>query len=315
MMCIMTSATGQFDRVESKFRNWITPNGLPGPSGEGGFTAESGRYHLYVSLACPWAHRAIIMRERKGLQNHIGMSVVHWRLTNEGWRFQDGRGVVPDSVLGKTFLSEIYRAAAAEYRGRFTVPFMWDKKRATIVNNESSEIIRMLDLAFESIAPSSNCHYPDALRAEIDAINNRVYIGLNDGVYKAGFAGTQHAYDNAFRMVVETLQWLEARLATQRYLVGGTITESDIRLFTTLIRFDVVYYSHFKCNHRMIADFPALSTYLRDLYQSPGFGSTVDFEHIKRHYYESQPGLNPSMIVPLGPVLDFERPHHREKLS
>lgn len=315
MMCIMTSAPRKFDRAESKFRHWITPNGQPGPSGEGDFTAESGRYHLYVSLACPWAHRTIIMRERKGLQNHIGMSIVHWRLTSEGWHFQDGRGVVPDRVLGKTFLSEIYRAADEDYRGRFTVPLLWDKKRAMIVNNESSEIIRMLDLAFGSIVPSSNGHYPDTLRAEIDAINERIYNGLNDGVYKAGFASTQHSYDDAFRMVVETLQWLEARLTTQRYLVGGIITESDIRLFTTLIRFDAVYYSHFKCNHRLIADFPALSTYLRDLYQSPGFGSTVDFEHIKRHYYESQTGLNPSMIVPLGPVLDFERPHHREKLS
>lgn len=313
--CTMTSAKGQFDRVESSFRHWITPDGEPGPSGKGGFAAESGRYHLYVSLACPWAHRAIIMRERKGLQDHVGMSVVHWRLTNEGWRFEEGIGVVPDSVLGKTSLSEIYKAADAGYRGRFTVPLLWDRKLATIVSNESSEIIRMFDLAFEAVAPGSSIHYPEPLRAEIDAVNDRVYSGLNDGVYKAGFARTQQAYDDAFRLVAETLEWLETRLATQRYLVGRTITESDIRLFTTLVRFDAVYYSHFKCNHRRIAEFPALSAYLRDLYQSEGFGSTVDFGHIKRHYYESQLSLNPSMIVPLGPVLDFEAPHHREKLA
>ncbi len=255
------------------------------------------------------------MRERKGLQAHIGMSVVHWRLAGQGWSFQDEQGVVPDSVLGKSLVSEIYTAADANYRGRFTVPLLWDRKRETIVNNESSEIIRMMDLAFESISPGSSCHYPEAHRDEIDTINDRVYRGLNDGVYKAGFARTQHAYECAFRAVAETLEWLETRLSTQRYLVGSLITESDIRLFTTLIRFDAVYYSHFKCNYRLIADFPALSAYLRDLYQSPGFGTTVDFEHIKRHYYESHLGLNPTAIVPLGPALNFEKPHHREKLA
>lgn len=310
-----TPTTGRFERSISSFRNWITSDGSPGPTGQGGFAAESGRYHLYVSLACPWAHRTLIMRMRKGLCNHVGISIVHWRLDERGWNFSDGPGVTPDPVIGARFLSEIYQAADVNYQGRYTVPLLWDRKRATIVNNESSEIIRMFDLAFETIAPGTHCHYPCALRAEIDEVNSRVYSGLNNGVYSIGFATTQQAYEAAFWPLVETLEWLEARLAMRRYLVGSSITEADIRLFTTLVRFDAVYYSHFKCNYRRIADYSNLLAYLNDLYQSFGFGSTVNFDHIKRHYYESHRNINSAIIVPLGPELTFDRPHDRARLS
>lgn len=309
------SEAGRFLRQETRFRHWVTQDGKPGPSGEGGFAAESGRYHLYASLACPWAHRVLIMRSRKGLTDHISLSVVHWLLEEGGWSFREGPGVISDPTASAKFLSDIYYAADHQYSGRFTVPVLWDKHRATIVNNESSEIIRMMDRAFNDVVPSSCNHYPDELRAEIDRINARIYTTLNDGVYKIGFASTQTAYEEAFGPLFETLSWLEARLSTRRYLVGNAISEADIRLFTTLIRFDVVYFSHFKCNKRRVADYPNLSAYLRDLYQSKGFGSTVDFSHIKRHYYESHRNINPSGIVPLGPDIDFEAPHNRRHLS
>lgn len=309
------TTSGRFMRQESSFRHWITKDGRPGPSGAGGFAAESERYHLYVSLACPWAHRALIMRSRKGLADHISISVVHWLLDERGWSFRDGPGVIPDPIMNARFLSDVYRAADQQYSGRFTVPVLWDKKHATIVNNESSEIIRMMDHAFEDVAASSYDHYSDNDRIEIDRINARIYTALNNGVYKVGFASTQAAYEEAFRPLFETLDWLETRLSAQRYLVGHAISEADIRLFTTLVRFDAVYFGHFKCNDRRIVDYPNLWGYLRDLYQSDGFGSTVDFGHIKRHYYESHRKINPSGIVPLGPQIDFAAPHGRAHLS
>lgn len=308
------TTSGEARRLASSFRHWITRDGRPGPTGEGGFAAESNRYHLYVSLACPWAHRALIMRARKGLTNHVGLSVVHWLLDERGWSFRSGPGVISDPVINAQFLSELYHTADRQYSGRCTVPVLWDKKRATIVNNESSEIIRMFDFAFEDVAIASCDHYPDMHRAQIDFINDRVYTTLNDGVYKAGFASTQAAYEKAFEEVFETLDWLEKCLSIRRFLVGDAISEADIRLFTTLIRFDVVYFSHFKCNRRRIIDYPNLSSYLCDLYQSDGFGSTVDFNHIKRHYYESHRKINPSGIVPMGPSIAFETPRDRWRL-
>ncbi|SHJ30521.1 putative glutathione S-transferase [Roseomonas rosea] len=307
-----TKATGgRFVRKESAFRNWITPDGRPGPSGEGGFAAEPGRYHLYVSLACPWAHRALIMRARKGLEGAITLSVVHWRMGKDGWTFEEGPGVIPDTVNGASFLHQVYTAADPLYSGRVTVPVLWDRQRRTIVNNESAEIIRMLDHAFGG----AEDHYPEDLRAEIDDLNATVYDRVNNGVYKAGFATTQAAYEDAVRPLFETLDALDRRLAGQRYLMGGRLTEADIRLFTTLVRFDLVYHGHFKCNLRRIADLPALFPYLRDLFQTQGFGETCDFGHMKRHYYESHPGINPTGIVPLGPVQDLTAPHGREALG
>jgi putative glutathione S-transferase len=307
-----TKATGgRFVRKDSAFRNWITPDGRPGPSGEGGFAAEPGRYHLYVSLACPWAHRALIMRARKGLEGAISLSVVHWRMGKDGWTFEAGPGVIPDTVNGASFLHQVYTAADPLYSGRVTVPVLWDRQRRTIVNNESAEIIRMLDHAFDG----AEDHYPEDLRAEIDALNATVYDRVNNGVYKAGFATTQAAYEDAVRPLFETLDALDRRLAGQRYLMGARLTEADIRLFTTLVRFDLVYHGHFKCNLRRIADFPALFPYLRDLFQTQGFGETCDFTHMKRHYYESHPGINPTGIVPLGPIQDLTAPHGREALG
>ncbi|MBI0535792.1 glutathione S-transferase family protein [Roseomonas sp. KE2513] len=302
---------GRFLRKESAFRNWVTPDGAPGPSGEGGFKAEPGRYHLYVSLACPWAHRALIMRARKGLTEAIGLSVVHWHMGENGWTFEEGPGVIRDPIHHARFLHEVYTAAEPDYTGRVTVPVLWDKQRGTIVNNESAEIIRMLDHAFGG--PGD--HYPAALRPEIDGLNATIYDTVNNGVYKAGFATTQEAYEEAVRPLFETLDLLDWRLSSRRYLVGDGLTEADIRLFTTLVRFDAVYHGHFKCNLRQIAAYPALFPYLRDLYQSVGFGETCDFDHIKRHYYGSHRGINPTGIVPLGPLQDLRAPHGREALG
>ena len=305
---------GRFVRKDAAFRHWVTPDGAPGPSGDGGFAAEPGRYHLYVSLACPWAHRTLILRALKGLEGAVGVSVTHWLMRDEGWTFAPGPGVVADPVGHAGVLHQVYTRADPHFTGRVTVPVLWDKQRDTIVNNESSEIIRMFNSAFDGVGARPGDYCPAALRAEIDAVNARVYDTLNNGVYKAGFATTQDAYEEAVRPLFDTLDWLEERLSTRRFLVGPALTEADIRLFTTLIRFDAVYVGHFKCNIRRIADYPNLSGYLRDLYQWPGIAPTVDFDHIKRHYYGSHPTVNPTGIVPVGPVLDLHSPPGRAHL-
>ncbi|MHC2105857.1 glutathione S-transferase family protein [Methylobacterium sp.] len=302
------STGGRFERKASSFRNWVTADGAPGPSGEGGFRAEPGRYHLYVSLACPWAHRTLIGRALKGLEEAITVSVVDPHMGAEGWVFGDTPGATPDPIHRASRLYEVYRAADSSYTGRVTVPVLWDRKRGTIVSNESAEILRMLNSAFGETGPDL---YPEDLRVAIDAINERVYDRVNNGVYKAGFATAQDAYAAAFEALFSELDALEERLDRGRYLCGDRLTEADIRLFTTLVRFDAVYVGHFKCNRRRIADYPNLSNYLRDLYALPGVASTVDFTHIKRHYYESHPTINPTRIVPLGPELDLTAPNDR----
>ncbi|HEY8611141.1 MAG TPA: glutathione S-transferase family protein, partial [Roseomonas sp.] len=273
------------------------------------------RYHLYVSLACPWAHRTLIMRARKGLEDAITLSVVHWHMAGNGWTFENGPGVIPDTINGAEFLHQVYTAADSHHTGRVTVPVLWDKQRRTIVNNESAEIIRMLDHAFDGVGTKPGDHYPEDLRTETDAVNATIYDRVNNGVYKAGFATEQQAYEDAVRPLFDTLDMLDDRLSRQRYLLGDRLTEADIRLFTTLVRFNLVYHGHFKCNLRRIADYPALFPYLRDLFQTPGFGETCDFAHMKRHYYESHPTINPTGIVPLGPIQDLGAPHGREALA
>ena len=309
------STGGRFKRQESQFRNWVTPDGAPGPSGEGGFKAEPGRYHLYVSLACPWAHRTLIFRKLKGLEGMISLSVVHWAMLDEGWTFEQGEGVIPDPVNNARVMHQVYTAADPVYTGRVTVPVLWDKQRETIVSNESAEIIRMLNSAFDGVGATPGDYYPQALHEEIDAINARVYDTVNNGVYKSGFATTQEAYEEAVTPLFGTLDDLDERLATRRYLTGDSITEADWRLFTTLVRFDPVYVGHFKCNLRRIADYPHLSGYLRELYQWPGVGETVNFTHIKNHYYYSHETINPHRVVPLGPVLDLDAPHGRDGIG
>lgn len=311
-----TGATGgRFVRKDSVYRNFVTADGSAGPTGKDGFKAEAGRYHLYVSLACPWAHRTLIMRALKGLDEMISVSVVNWLMAEQGWTFADGPGVVQDSINHASVLHQVYTVADPHYSGRVTVPVLWDKQRRTVVNNESAEIIRMLNAAFDGLGATPGDYYPQALRGEIDAVNARVYDTLNNGVYKCGFATTQGAYEEAIGPLFATLDWLEDRLATRRFLLGDRLTEADIRLFTTLIRFDAVYVGHFKCNLRRIADYPHLSAYTRDLYQWLGIADTVNFEHIKRHYYESHRTINPTGIVPVGPLQDFTVPHGRERLS
>lgn len=307
------STGGRFVRKESAFRNWITADGSPGPTGQGGFRAEPGRYHLYVSLACPWAHRTLIMRSLKGLEGMIDISVVHWRMLESGWTFEEGPGVVPDPIHRARYLHEIYTAAQADYTGRVTVPVLWDKSTGAIVNNESAEIIRMMNSAFDGIGAAPGDYYPEDLRSDIDALNARIYDTVNNGVYKAGFATTQQAYEEAVYPLFETLDAIDERLASSRYLCGGRLTEADLRLFTTLVRFDPVYVGHFKCNLRRIADYSHLSGYLRDLYQTEGIARTVNIDHIKRHYYESHKTINPTGIVPAGPVLDLDAPHGRDE--
>ena len=295
----------------------MTADGSAGPAGEGGFKAESGRYHLYVSMACPWAHRTLIFRKLKGLEKHISVSVVHPDMVENGWEFRPDSEQHRDHLYGFQFMHQIYTKAAPDYSGRVTVPTLWDKQRETIVSNESAEIIRMFNSAFNGLdgVREDLDFYPDALQGEIDEVNERVYNTVNNGVYKAGFATAQDKYEQAYEALFESLDWLEERLSGQRYLVGGQLTEADWRLFTTLIRFDAVYFSHFKCNRQRIGDFPALSAYLRDLYQVPGVSGTVDIAQIKRHYYVSQRTVNPTQIVPVGPELDFSAPHGRETLS
>lgn len=306
-----TAATqGRFVRSEAQFRHWVTPDGAPGPSGEGGFAAEPGRYRLYVSLACPWAHRTLVMRALEGLEPAIPVCVVHWRMLERGWTFEPGPGVIPDPD-GTEVLHQVYLRADPRYTGRVTVPVLWDTARRTIVSNESSEILRMLDTAFDALGARGGDYRPPALAAEIDAVNARVYATVNNGVYRAGFATTQAAYDEAVVPLFDTLDWLEARLSRRRWLVGEAMTEADVRLYTTLVRFDAVYHGHFKCNLRRIVDYPALSGWLRDVHQTPGVAATFDLVHIKGHYYESHRGINPTGIVPAGPVLDLSTPHGR----
>jgi putative glutathione S-transferase len=302
---------GRFVRPTTRYRNWITEEASPGPSGEGAFPAVRGRYHLYVALACPWAHRTVIFRSLKGLEDVVSMSVVEPIYGPHGWKFGDKPGATPDTVHGKSELAEIYLLADPCFSGRVTVPVLWDKERRTIVNNESAEIIRMLNSAFNRFTNVTTDYYPAALREEIDRINALVYENVNNGVYRAGFAITQDAYDEAFEAVFSVLDQLEERLSRQRYLAGASITEADWRLFTTLVRFDAVYYSHFKCNLRRIIDYPNLSNYLRDLYQQRGVAATVNMDHIKTHYYGGHRHLNPRGIVPRGPLLDFTSPHDR----
>ncbi len=311
-----TSANGgRFVPAEPVFRNWITPDGSPGPSGEDGFAAERGRYHLYVSLACPYAHRTVIFRKLKELESVISISILDPVMGEQGWEFGSSPGTIADTVNGKQRLGEIYLLADPRYTGRVSVPVLWDKERRTIVNNESPEIIRMLNTAFAGLTNDRSDYYPAELRAEIDRINARVYDDVNIGVYRAGFAIVQSAYEEGCRAVFAALDWIEEILSRQRYLVGARLTEADWRLFTTLVRFDAVYYNHFKCNLRRIVDYPNLANDLRDLYQTPGIAETVNMDHIKRHYFMSMTAINPTRIVPLGPTLDFSAPHDRGRFA
>jgi putative glutathione S-transferase len=312
---VSRTKAGHFIRPATSFRSFVTADGSAGPTGEGGFAAEPNRYHLYVSLACPWAHRTLIFRRLKKLDDAISVSVTEPLYSKTGWQFGRTERSTLDTVNGKNTLAEIYLLADPRYSGRVSVPVLWDKKRRTIVNNESSEIIRMLNSAFDAFTDVKTDYYPEALRAEIDRINDFVYPNLNNGVYRAGFAASQAAYEEAARGVFTTLDRLEEMLSRQRYLAGPHMTEADWRLFTTLIRFDSVYYSHFKCNLRRIADYSNLWNYLRELYQIPGIAETVSIDHIKRHYYGSQRHVNPTGIVPIGPLIDFSAPHDRDRLG
>ena len=296
---------GRFVRADSRFRNWVTPDGAPGPTGAGGFSAESGRYHLYIGHACPWAHRTHIFLKLKGLEDMISMSVVHWFMDEKGWTFESGDGVIPDSVNHTHALHEIYQAADPDFTGRVTIPVLWDKKTGTIVNNESSEIIRMFNSGFDGIGAAAGDYYPKDLRPRIDAVNERVYDTLNNGVYKSGFAMNQEAYEAAVHPLFDTLDWLEGLLERNRFVVGNTLTEADWRLFPTLVRFDPVYHGHFKCNIRRLVDYPNLWAHTRRLYAMPGVAETVDMGHIKRHYYGSHAIINPTRVVPAGPELSF----------
>ncbi|ARE84513.1 glutathionyl-hydroquinone reductase YqjG [Roseovarius mucosus] len=306
------STGGKFVRSTAKFRNWITADGTAGPSGDGGFKAESGRYHLYVSLACPWAHRTLIFRALKGLEDHIDVSIVHPDMLSEGWEFRtDFPGATGDRLYGLPYARDIYLKADPDISGRVTVPILWDTERETIVSNESAEIIRMFNSAFDDITGNTLDFWPKDLRAAIEPVNARIYDTVNNGVYKAGFATSQEAYESAVHPLFDSLDWLEGRLGQHRYVMGDNATEVDWRLFTTLIRFDPVYHLHFKCNRARIVDYPNLWGYLRDLYQRPGVAGTVNFEHIARHYHYSHDTINPKRIIPINPVLDFDAPHGR----
>lgn len=310
-----SGADGAFQREQAQRRNWVTADGQPGPSGEGGFKAEAGRYHLYVSLACPWAHRTLILRKLKGLESLIDVSVVSWLMLENGWTFDKALGSSGDTLDGFDFMHQRYTADTADYTGRVTVPVLWDKQLNRIVSNESAEIIRMFNSAFNALTGNTLDFYPEALRPSIDTLNERIYPAVNNGVYRAGFATSQPAYESAFDDVFAELDYLEQHLGDHRYLAGEYLTEADVRLFTTLIRFDAVYYSHFKCNLRRIADYSNLSNWLRELYQWPGVAETVDFEHIKGHYYASHRTINPTGIVPKGPLQAFDAKHDRGRLS
>ena len=312
---ISRTKEGRFIRPAPIFRNFVTRDGSPGPSGEGGFAAEAGRYHLYISLACPWAHRTLIFRALKKLESAVSVSITEPLYGKTGWEFGTARSGTSDTVNGKTTLAEIYLLADPRYTGRVSVPVLWDKKRRTIVNNESSEIIRMLNSAFDAFTDERTDYYPAQLRGEIDAVNDVIYTNINNGVYRTGFATSQEAYEEAAYGIFDTLDKIEERMSRQRLLTGRHLTEADWRLFTTLVRFDTVYYSHFKCNLRRIADYPNLWNYTRDLYQVPGVAETVSIDHIKRHYYGSQRQVNPTGIVPIGPQIDFTAPHDRHRFT
>ncbi|MDG1801992.1 MAG: glutathione S-transferase family protein [Paracoccaceae bacterium] len=303
---------GKFVRSTAGFRNWITPDGSAGPTGDGGFQAASGRYHLYVSYACPWAHRTLIFRELKELTSHITISAVHPDMLSDGWTFEkDDHGATGDTLYNLPFVRDIYTHAQPDISGRVTVPILWDKERETIVSNESSEIIRMFNSAFDVITGNTQDYWPETMRDAIEEVNTRVYSDVNNGVYKSGFATTQTAYDDAVGKLFATLDWLDTRLADQRYLMGARLTEADWRLFPTLMRFDPVYHLHFKCNAKRIIDYPNLWAYTRDLYQTPGVAATVNMNHIVRHYHYSHETINPHRIIPINPDLDFDEPHGR----
>lgn len=306
---------GKFERDASRFRDWVTVDGAPAKGRTRGFKAEPGRYHLYVSLACPWAHRTLIFRKLKKLEDVISVDIVHWHMGEHGWTFLSADGATGDSLFGSEFLHQIYTRAEPTYSGRVTVPVLWDKQENTILSNESSEIIRMLNSAFDEWGDASLDFYPEALRDAIEEANALIYPNVNNGVYRAGFATKQAAYESAFDDVFRTLDQLEERLGKQRYLIGNQLTEADWRLFTTLVRFDPVYVGHFKCNRQRISDYPNLSNYLRDLYQVEGVAETVDLFHIKHHYYGSHPTINPTGIVPNGPALDYDAPHDRARFG
>ena len=306
---------GRFERSESRFRDWVTRDGKPAQGRERGFPAEPGRYHLYVSLACPWAHRTLIFRKLKKLEDVISLSIVDHFMGENGWTFKERDGSTGDTLYGLDYLHQLYTKADSTYSGRVTVPVLWDKKEETIVSNESSEIIRMLNGAFDEWGDASLDFYPERLREDIDAWNDRVYGAINNGVYKSGFATTQEAYEEAFDELFGALDAVEEQLGHSRYLAGDRLTEADWRLFTTLVRFDPVYYGHFKCNLRRILDYPNLSNYTRDLYQVPGVAETVDLLHIKHHYYGSHATINPTRIVPRGPLIDYAAPHNRDRFA
>jgi len=309
------SSGGRFERKAPSFRNWVTADGSAGPSGTGGFKAEPGRYHLYVSLACPWAHRTMIYRKLKGLEGMISISVVNSYMGDEGWTFEPGDQVIADPIHNASRMHQVYTAALSDYTGRVTVPVLWDKHADTIVSNESPEIIRMFNSAFDDVGAVEGDFSPPELLAEIDELNAFIYHNINNGVYRAGFATTQVAYAEAVADVFNALDNLEGRLSERLYLTGSTITEADWRLFTTLVRFDAVYVGHFKCNLRRIVDYPNLWGYVRDLYQVPGIAETVHMDYIKAHYYGSHETINPTLIVPTGPWIDFMTPHSRASLS
>lgn len=300
---------GEFKRESAQLRNWVTEDGSAGATGEAGFKAEKGRYHLYVSLACPWAHRTLIFRKLKGLEDYIDVSVVSPDMLDNGWTFDKSNHSTGDALFDKQFMHQIYTQNKADYSGRVTIPVLWDKQQNKIVSNESAEIIRMFNSAFNHLTDNELDFYPAHLQAQIDEINELVYNNINNGVYRTGFATTQKAYEEAFNDLFSALDKVESILLKQRYLVGDTLTEADWRLFTTLIRFDSVYVGHFKCNLRTIECYPALSEYLRELYQVDGVKETVDFYHIKRHYYFSHTMINPTQVVPKGPNIDFSRQH------
>ena len=302
---------GEFKREAAQLRNWVTEDGSAGQSGDAGFKAEKDRYHLYVSLACPWAHRTLIFRHLKGLEDYISVSVVSPDMLEHGWTFDKDNHSTGDALFDSEFMHQIYTRNKADYSGRVTVPVLWDKKTQRIVSNESAEIIRMFNSAFNGLTANERDFYPQSLRSEIDEVNEFVYHNINNGVYRAGFATTQEAYTEAFDNLFAALDKIEQRLTANRYLVGDTLTEADWRLFTTLIRFDSVYVGHFKCNLRTIESYPAISNYLRELYQVEGVSKTVDFYHIKRHYYFSHTMINPTQVVPKGPDIDYARPHNR----
>ncbi len=306
------SAGGKFERSQAKFRNWITADGSAGPSGISGFKAETGRYHMYVSDACPWAHRALIFRQIKDLSDHITISTVHPDMLSDGWSFEkDEYGATGDTLFDLQFARDIYTRADATFSGRVTVPILWDKQQNTIVSNESSEIIRMFNTAFNDVTGNTIDLWPQHMHNDIEVVNARIYDTLNNGVYRCGFATSQAAYDEAVHPLFDTLDWIEDRLSTKRYLLGDRLTEADWRLFTTLIRFDAVYHLHFKCNKKRIVDYPNLWAYTRELYQVEGVAETVNMDHIVRHYHYSHENINPNRIIPINPTLDLMAPHGR----